>query len=69
MKTYRNFLFFIFPLGILSLFSPRQMILSVRVCAHVTDNYHVNKIFNLKSFSVFELLLNNVFYLDVTLLH
>lgn len=35
------------------------------MCARYKDNYHVNKIFDLKPFSVFELLLNNVFYLDV----
>lgn len=39
------------------------------VCTCYKDDYHVNKLFNLKSFSVFELLLNNVFYPDVTQLH
>lgn len=34
-KPTRNFFIFHFPLGIPSLFPPRQIILSVRVCVHM----------------------------------
>lgn len=38
------------------------------VCPCSRDNYHVNKILDLKPFSVFELLWN-IFYLDRKVLH
>lgn len=34
-ENLQEFLFFVFPLGIVSFFSPRQIILSVRVCVHM----------------------------------
>lgn len=70
-KPTRNFFIFHFPLGIPSLFflPGRSFWVCECVCTCYKDNYHVNKIFNLKPFLVFELLLNTVFYLDVTLLH
>lgn len=71
-ENRQEFFYFSFSPEVYSVLFPRQIILSacVCVCAHVTKTTTMLINYSIwKPFSVFELLLNNIFYLDVTLLH